>query len=206
MSGKNGHKSSEPKSWERQEGESDKAFEAFRCYLEMGPKRSIVAVAQRLSKSIPMIKRWSKRWKWVVRVRNHTDSLVTKTDRKVQNQVAHRKFARIMASAEVLARTTFLASGSMEMLLTDGKFDFVKAEKLGALYLLKRLKIRETTRTLRDGSVEETIVYDATLRDKIGALHDLGLHHDLWNPEIDDPDEVLSRILGIPKALLPAHL
>ena len=99
-----------------------------------------------------------------------------------------------------------LASGSMADLLTDGRFDFVKAEKTGALYLLKRLKIRETNRTFRDGTVEETIVYDATIRDKIGALHDLGTHHDLWNPEIDDPAGVLARILNIPKAQIPASL
>jgi len=109
-----------------------------------------------------------------------------------------------MGRKEVLARTTALASGSMADLLTDGRFDLKKAEKSGALYLVRRLRIRESTRTLRDGSVEETIEYDATIRDKIGALHDLGAHHDLWNPEIDDPDEVIARILKRSKAQLPA--
>ena len=52
MTGKNGHKSAEMKPWERQERESDKAFAAFRVYLEMGPKRSLRAVAQKLGKSV----------------------------------------------------------------------------------------------------------------------------------------------------------
>jgi len=112
-------------------------------------------------------------------------------------------FRRLMSAHEVLARTTFLASGSMQDLLTNGRFDFVKAEKTGALYLLKRLKIRETNRTFRDGTVEETIVYDATLRDKIGSLRDLGLHHNLWTGEIDDPAEVLARVLKMSKAQTP---
>lgn len=88
----------------------------------------------------------------------------------------------------------------------DGKFDFAKAQQNGAFYLLKRLKIRETTRTFRDGSVEQTIDHDATLRDRIGALHDMGLHLDLWNPEIDDPQGLLEQLLGFPKGSLPATL
>lgn len=35
--------------WERQEGESVKAFEAFAVYLGMGENRSIRAVARELS-------------------------------------------------------------------------------------------------------------------------------------------------------------
>jgi hypothetical protein len=34
----------------------------------------------------------------------------------------------------------------------------------------------------------------------------MGKHHGLWNDQIDDPDEVMSRWLGIPKHLLPTHL
>lgn len=41
---------------------------------------------------------------------------------------------------------------------------------------------------------------------EIEALVHLGKHHGLWTDEIDDPDEVLSRLLGIPKALLPTKL
>jgi hypothetical protein len=205
VSSKNGHKPAGLKPWERQEGESDKAFDAFRVYLEAGPKRSLKAVSQRLSKSLPLLKRWSVRWKWRIRVRKHIDSLTTKTDEKLQ-RAAHRQFLRIMGRKEVLARTTALASGSMADLLTDGRFDLKKGEKRGALYLVKRLRIRETTRTLGDGSVEESTLYDATLRDKIGALHDLGTHHCLWSSEIDDQEEVLSRVLGYAKSLIPATL
>ena len=39
------------KPWERQKGESDKAYEAFVTYWDMGTDRSIRAVAQKLGKS-----------------------------------------------------------------------------------------------------------------------------------------------------------
>ena len=54
--------------WERQAGESVKAFEAFTVYLEMGDERSIREVAQRLAKSRTLIGRWSVTYQWVERV------------------------------------------------------------------------------------------------------------------------------------------
>lgn len=55
--------------WERQKGESARAFEAFLVYLQMGPERSQQAVAQRCSKSVSLIRRWSSDNKWVERCR-----------------------------------------------------------------------------------------------------------------------------------------
>ena len=45
--------------WDRQKGESARAFEAFLVYLQMGPERSVRAVAQKLSKSYKLAGRWS---------------------------------------------------------------------------------------------------------------------------------------------------
>lgn len=61
-------KRNDTKPWERQEGESVKAFEAFTLYLEMGDERSIREVAQRLAKSRTLIGRWSVTYQWVERV------------------------------------------------------------------------------------------------------------------------------------------
>ncbi len=60
-------KRSDTNPWERQEGESVKAFEAFTIYLEMGDERGIRAVAQRLDKSRTLIGRWSVTYHWVER-------------------------------------------------------------------------------------------------------------------------------------------
>ena len=61
-------KSSDAKPWERQDGESAKAYQAFCKYLDMGEKRSIRAVAQQLGKSATLMARWSSTWHWPDRV------------------------------------------------------------------------------------------------------------------------------------------
>lgn len=53
--------------WEQQEGEGSRAFAAFTVYLEMGGDRSLRAVGQKCTKSIPLIKRWSAAHRWVDR-------------------------------------------------------------------------------------------------------------------------------------------
>jgi hypothetical protein len=57
-----------PEVWERQDTESAQAFEAFKTYRDMGADRSLVKVAQKLGKSVPLMERWSKDKEWVVRV------------------------------------------------------------------------------------------------------------------------------------------
>lgn len=55
--------------WERQEGETARAFEAFAVYRDMGVERSIRKVAQKLGKSSTQIGEWSSKYDWVERVR-----------------------------------------------------------------------------------------------------------------------------------------
>ena len=61
-------KTYEAEPWERQPGESAKAFEAFVLYRDMGTSRSTRKVSQQLSKSKVLIDRWSSANKWVERV------------------------------------------------------------------------------------------------------------------------------------------
>lgn len=53
--------------WDKQRGESAKAFEAFGIYRDMGPDRSQVAVGEVLTKSRALQARWSIQWGWVER-------------------------------------------------------------------------------------------------------------------------------------------
>ncbi len=55
--------------WERLQGETDRAFEAFLVYRDMGAARSTAKVAQELGKSKALMDRWCSRWRWVRRVR-----------------------------------------------------------------------------------------------------------------------------------------
>jgi hypothetical protein len=54
--------------WERQEGESARAYEAFSLYRDYGPARSIAKVAEALGKSRALLERWSVAHEWVDRV------------------------------------------------------------------------------------------------------------------------------------------
>ena len=64
--------------WERQEGESVKAFEAFAVYLGMGENRSIRAVARECGKSSSLISRWSVAHQWVERVAAYNSDIQKK--------------------------------------------------------------------------------------------------------------------------------
>jgi uncharacterized protein len=60
-----------PMKFEQQSRESNKAFAAFRTYLELGPDRSLATVAERVGKSKTMVERWSRRFDWPARVEAH---------------------------------------------------------------------------------------------------------------------------------------
>lgn len=66
---------SKEKHWERQKGESEKAFEAFKIYRDMGQNRSITAVVKKLEKSRTLIDRWKDHWNWKERVRSYDNEL-----------------------------------------------------------------------------------------------------------------------------------
>lgn len=53
--------------YERQPGETTKAYSAFCIYRDMGANRSLESTAQTLSKSVQPIKTWSVKWEWVKR-------------------------------------------------------------------------------------------------------------------------------------------
>lgn len=56
------------KPWEKQKGESYKAFEAFTIFRDLGSNRSLQKVANELSKSLTLIRRWYTKWSWRDRV------------------------------------------------------------------------------------------------------------------------------------------
>lgn len=68
-------KRSETKPWERQDKEGEKPFEAFVIYRDMGEKRTLQAVADKLRKSYTLIRRWKDTWAWEDRVRAYDNNL-----------------------------------------------------------------------------------------------------------------------------------
>lgn len=63
------------KPWERQKGESGKAFETFKIYRDLGDKRTVSAVVKELEKSRSLIDRWGKNWDWEERARAYDNEI-----------------------------------------------------------------------------------------------------------------------------------
>lgn len=53
--------------WDRQAGETSKAYAAFSIYRDLGSDRSVRRVSEELAKTQTVIKRWSAAHDWVVR-------------------------------------------------------------------------------------------------------------------------------------------
>ena len=63
--------------YEQQAREHNKAFAAFKTYLELGAQRSLATVAVQHGKSKTMIERWSRRFDWPARVQAYVEHLAT---------------------------------------------------------------------------------------------------------------------------------
>lgn len=61
--------------YKRLPSDTDKSFEAFCIYRDMGANRSLEKVSQALSKSIPLLKGWSTTHNWQERVAAYDASL-----------------------------------------------------------------------------------------------------------------------------------
>lgn len=82
------------KAWERQKGESAKAFEAFKTYCDLGASRSYKKVSELLGKSEVLMYRWSSRWDWKERARlydNHLVELETEEKRQAVRKMSERQ-------------------------------------------------------------------------------------------------------------------
>ena len=97
--------------WERQKGESARAFEAFLVYLQMGPERSIRAVAQKLSKSYTLAGRWSSTYHWVERCRAW-DNYLQQEAKKAAVAEVRRMNQRHAKMASAIQATAMQASVS----------------------------------------------------------------------------------------------
>src|SRR5262245_11066367 len=83
-----------PHLFEQQSRESSKAFAAFNLYLNLGPQRSLAAVAQKLAKSGQLLKRWSTKFEWPSRVQAYDAHLA----------IVEREAAEALARANAAER------------------------------------------------------------------------------------------------------
>ena len=79
--------------FERQEKETEKAFEAFSTYRDLGSDRSLAKVGEKLGKSKTLIERWSSQNDWVERVKAYDyemDRQALKQEEKKRRDMAKR--------------------------------------------------------------------------------------------------------------------
>ena len=72
--------------FERQPEESNRAYAAFRAYLELGPDRSLSAVGAKLGKGKRQMEKWSRRWSWGERVTAHGTHLAELERRAIEDK------------------------------------------------------------------------------------------------------------------------
>lgn len=132
-------KSSDAKPWERQDGESAKAYQAFCKYLDMGEKRSIRAVAQQLGKSATLMARWSSTWHWPDRVAEYEVDLRRQAYKKAQNDA--EKMAKRHINIALKMQEKALAA------LNATKPEYIQVRDMITL-------LREATKLERDSRVD----------------------------------------------------
>jgi len=83
--------------WERQPGESTKAYAAFCAYRDLGPERSIEKAGQMLDKprSKKWLGEWSSKYHWVERARAYDDYIEMK--KRVEHEQAILEMAERQA-------------------------------------------------------------------------------------------------------------
>lgn len=104
----------------------------------------------------------------------------------IRAEVDARMQAMIMPASEVLNRLGRHASASLADVLTeDGEFDLKEAKRKGNDDLLKKLKVRTSTRHYKDGESEDTTTYEYEIHDPQAALVHLGRYHKLFTDKTE---------------------
>jgi len=78
--------------WEKQLGETDKAFDAFVVFRDLPGQRTYQAVADKLACSHTNVRQWASRWDWKVRADaydRYADEQFCK--QTVRDRLAHRR-------------------------------------------------------------------------------------------------------------------
>ncbi len=76
--------------WLRQAGEGEKAYEAFRCFLELGDERTVAAVGRILGKHRSHIDGWRSKFNWRERATAYDNHLTEAAANKARREIVAR--------------------------------------------------------------------------------------------------------------------
>ena len=90
--------------WERQPGETPKAYQAFVVYRDLGRDRSQYKAAKKLGKSAVLLHRWSVKYGWVKRVDIYDEYLNTKTRLENEELIKQAKIREVAAGTALMEK------------------------------------------------------------------------------------------------------
>lgn len=82
-----------PMTFEQQPRESNKAFAAFKTYLDLGAERSLSLTADKLGKCKRMMEKWSRKFDWSARVQAHAAHLATVEREAIESRAVEKAVA-----------------------------------------------------------------------------------------------------------------
>lgn len=134
--------------WDKQARESYPAFQAFQVFLA---SRSYPAVAQEVSKSLTLIKRWAKRHQW----RERADAWDSEVNRKAMDKAADDFAAMIELQIKVGRMTQVKAANAIQQM----DFSSLPPKYLTALtnLLLSGAKLERSARALKHDEPQENL-------------------------------------------------
>lgn len=159
--------------WARQDGESDRAFEAFAAYRDLGPARSAVAVAKTLGKSKALIERWSSAWGWVERASawdDEADRLIRERDLAERQEARRLMLAQHARVGQTLVRLGEEALASYDLTNPDtadaarAKLDALKPTEAARLMEIG-VKIERHARGEGGAGMREALAWTAAFVD-----------------------------------------
>lgn len=177
--------------WERQEGESDKAYEGFATYRDLGPGRSLAQAAQILHKTKQgTLQPWSVQWGWVERSSAWDDEADRNQRHRDQEERAIAR--RTMLKEHTDAGRALIAVGAAAL----SRFDAQQAGaaerigKIGAAEAARLMEIGVKMERLARGEVTERLEVREAMEWVEGFI-DLALgylpreHHDAFLADVD---------------------
>lgn len=150
--------------WDRQQGETEPAWHAFRTYLHQGPTRSLASVAQALGKSKTLMDRWSSRWRWVSRVEAYEQHAARDADEAFmrenrQRARRHAELAALHGEALAIPAREILSRLQKDPKLVE-RLDFSALVRLEATAARAYKQIVVTERLARDMTTENVGGHD----------------------------------------------
>ena len=153
-------------------GESDRAFEAFRAYLELGPRRRYAAAGRKVSVTLRTIQRWANDFDWRSRIQAHA---ARSAEQFVQTETAVQRDVLLDAAARAQAfrdRQYALAESILEV--AERQLERVDEDDLDQVSFSDVCKAVDVASRLarhaRETPVADTP--DQGLRDQLAALLD----------------------------------